>query len=1013
MTNKDSSEDSSAANAYVEHNDNNMMLEDVNVCDSTEAHVDDSDFENSNLSTQEATHDETGDVAIIAGYHLQEYRIEKVLGIGGFGISYLATDINLNARVAIKEYLPESLAYRRQDLTVHPRSGSNAEIYEWGLKRFINEARILAAFRHPNILQVLRFFEANRTAYMVMEFVSGNSFTDWIKENKSKLSQDQILDIILPLLDGLSVVHEANFLHRDIKPDNINVRSDGTPVLLDFGAAESTTSEDELPTILTPGFAPVEQYDNAEKQGAGTDIYAMGAVLYWVVMGKKPLAAPKRAEKNQLVLLQKTVKSNYRKPFLRAIDWALNIKREDRPTSMQDFAAALVGNKDLAKNWAQHRNMAQTHAKALRRRIIGMSVATLMIIVVGIAVYAFQGGFKKPVLIVNSTPTGATFFIDGFRIGVTPKEIQELPNGDHTIKIVQALFQEYERNVSVTVGQTRRVHGHLEKLPWQLKISPEPPEPGSAVYVDGMMLGVTPLTIDKIAAGNHKIEVKKEGLFWQGEVDIAADPIIIHPVLNVDKERKNRIEQLLAKADRNVKAGRLDSPKVNNALMQYKEILDLDPRNQPAASGITNIVQVFLMLFHAAVLKHDVIEAENYLNHANNVQPWADGIREAQQRLEEMTANAKQDDFSDNRQLDETVTPIMLHDSGKTRQIKPGPYRQEIKRLLSKAELAIKAKRFVSPKAKNASFIFAKILKLDPENAAAKAGFYRIANEIVMLAYLEKKQKNDKKAKRLEGLAGSVLVRLHHILEEQNNQSTQLVKALSSSTATTSPKSSSWVDPIAGISFTRIEQGCFKMGSENGDKDEQPVHKMCVDSYWMGTHEITQRQWHTVMASNPSNFNTNDQHPVESVSWQDARTFIAKLNNLGDVTYRLPSEAEWEFACRVIAEQPGQKKLDAGAWFNQSETSSHNPVGQKQPNSHGLYDMQGNVAEWVENVYVENAYRHRNDRDNSSLTTHFRRVVRGGHWMLDAESVSCTYRNYGADTERSFYNGLRLVRKTP
>src|SRR5512134_2572909 len=161
--------------------------------------------------------------ALPEGYALQEYRIQKVLGVGGFGLTYLATDANLNLKVAVKEYLPSDFASRGEDSTVQPRSEDTTESFQWGLQRFMEEAKTLASFRHPNIVRVMRFFEANRTGYMVMEFVEGKPLGDWIKPRRP-LSEAQAAAIVGPLLDGLEIIHKAGYLHRDVKPGNVYIR---------------------------------------------------------------------------------------------------------------------------------------------------------------------------------------------------------------------------------------------------------------------------------------------------------------------------------------------------------------------------------------------------------------------------------------------------------------------------------------------------------------------------------------------------------------------------------------------------------------------------------------------------------------------------------------------------------------------------------------------------------------------------------------------------------------------
>jgi serine/threonine protein kinase len=179
-------------------------------------------------------------LALPVGFRLLEYRIDGVLGQGGFGIAYAATDVNLNAKVVVKEYLPEEFAYRAADNTVSAREDEHQDFYQVGLDSFLVEARTLATFRHRNIVRVARFFEANRTAYMVLEYERGQSLKAW-RRNRAHIPEEALVSLLAPLLDGLALVHRSGYLHRDIKPDNIYVRDeDGSLVLLDFGAARWT-----------------------------------------------------------------------------------------------------------------------------------------------------------------------------------------------------------------------------------------------------------------------------------------------------------------------------------------------------------------------------------------------------------------------------------------------------------------------------------------------------------------------------------------------------------------------------------------------------------------------------------------------------------------------------------------------------------------------------------------------------------------------------------------------------
>jgi len=292
-------------------------------------------------------------LALAAGFRLHEYRIDEVLGQGGFGITYLATDVHLNAKVAIKEYLPEEIAFRTGDRSISPNASRHQDRYRQGLDSFLLEARTLASFRHPAIVRVARFFEAHRTAYMVLEYEEGSPFKTWWPVN-ADLGETGLIELLLPLLDGLSTVHAAGFLHRDIKPDNIQLRrADGTLVLLDFGSAGQTVAVAEAgAVVLTPGYAPLEQY-GLGTQGAWTDIYALGATLYWAVTGKKPPDAETRAgnpkayvpvAQAHAAVAQAIGTGPLGEAFLRAIDWALEPEAARRPQSVAEFREALCAD---------------------------------------------------------------------------------------------------------------------------------------------------------------------------------------------------------------------------------------------------------------------------------------------------------------------------------------------------------------------------------------------------------------------------------------------------------------------------------------------------------------------------------------------------------------------------------------------------------------------------------------------------------------------------------------------
>ena len=224
-----------------------------------------------------------------------------------------------------------------------------------------------------------------------------------------------------------------------------------------------------------------------------------------------------------------------------------------------------------------------------------------------------------------------------------------------------------------------------------------------------------------------------------------------------------------------------------------------------------------------------------------------------------------------------------------------------------------------------------------------------------------------------------------------------------------------WTDPVTGIEFVFVPDGCYQMGSSSGASDEKPVHEVCVDGFWMGKYEVTQGQWEKVMGNNPSDFKKGDNYPVEQVSWDDAKGFIGKLNSLnnGQFKFRLPTEAEWEYACRSGGKPEKDawgNDVDSIAWYGNNSGSSTHPVGTKAPNALGIYDMSGNVWEWCEDIYSENAYS-KHQRNNPIYTSGgSSRVLRGGSWIDSPRFVRCADRDWFDPGSRYGSLGFRLVR---
>jgi formylglycine-generating enzyme required for sulfatase activity len=298
--------------------------------------------------------DRTYNDALPADSELGRYRLQSVLGQGSFGITYRGRDTTLLRDVAIKEYLPTELAMRR-DESVGVRMPGQERVFNWGSDRFLKEAQALAKFKHPSIVNIYDYFPANGTAYLVMELLEGVSFASVLKGRDRPDSFEKLWPLIESLLGALEVVHKANLLHRDIKPDNIIIRTDAIPVLIDFGAArqwvgtlaegveEGRERSSTIP-IFTKGYAPIEQCLNQTADfGPPTDIYALGALLYRIITGTRPLESPARFYDDQLRPAVVAGAGRFPEAFLRAIDWALRLRPENRPQDVVVLKRALLG----------------------------------------------------------------------------------------------------------------------------------------------------------------------------------------------------------------------------------------------------------------------------------------------------------------------------------------------------------------------------------------------------------------------------------------------------------------------------------------------------------------------------------------------------------------------------------------------------------------------------------------------------------------------------------------------
>ena len=331
-----------------------------------------------------------------AGTRLDEFEILRPLGIGGFGIVYLALDHSLLRQVALKEFMPAELAARGTGGVVVPRSPDRTEQFQRLLESFFNEARLLAPFNHPALVRVHRFWKANGTAYMAMQYCPGRTLAQARRAMGAPPDEAWLRAVVEPILDALERLHRAGVFHRDISPDNILLLPNGRPILLDFGSARRVVGDGAKPltAMLKPNFAPIEQYahDAGMPQGAWTDLYALGATVHFMLTGKAPTPAVMRVVDDVRVPLAAAGTAAYPgvgAKFVAGVDWAMAVAPNDRPQSVDALRAAFGDDaQSTAAPAAPHRT------KVSRRVLVQCALAAFGTL--GVGTWALMATLATP-----------------------------------------------------------------------------------------------------------------------------------------------------------------------------------------------------------------------------------------------------------------------------------------------------------------------------------------------------------------------------------------------------------------------------------------------------------------------------------------------------------------------------------------------------------------------------------------------------------------------------------------
>ncbi|MGH8544160.1 MAG: serine/threonine protein kinase [Gammaproteobacteria bacterium] len=544
-----------------------------------------------------------------AGYELLWYRVQGVLGQGTFGITYLCEDLNTGGLVAVKEYLPPQAARREADQCLQPLSDALADDYARGLARFIAEAENLDRFRHPNIVRVVDIFEANNTAYLIMNYERGESLQSALAR-RGTLSEGELRKLLFPLLEGLETMHQKGFVHRDIKPSNLFVRANGTAVILDFGSARLLIVSDPqtVTNLVSPGYAPIEQYSSSgDNQGPWTDIYGLGATLYRAATGVIPQSAIARAEAivhgapDPFLRAAGHANGKYSTTFLRAIDQALEFKAGDRPQSIDAWRCAFeaYGPAEDLPGLPQSRAVDESPTAPTEPETLPLELPLKT-----------DAMAWLPERQQNAHPPGA----------------------------IGALYRWRQRRTAIEFLRAAAVILAGIGSIWLLAPTPIDQAPALASLTSQTSLpSQPPATVrpSSPAALNVDPAVVEQPL----PDEINADLLRVFPVpgpINTPPAQPQSgtaaeppVATLLALAEKDVTAYRLTTPQGNNALERYRQVLQVAPRNQEAVRGLQAIVAKYVEMAYRKISRNHYDEAALYLYRAAAIAPKDPSVRQA------------------------------------------------------------------------------------------------------------------------------------------------------------------------------------------------------------------------------------------------------------------------------------------------------------------------------------------------------------------------------------------------
>jgi formylglycine-generating enzyme required for sulfatase activity/serine/threonine protein kinase len=874
--------------------------------------------------------------ALPTGYNLHRYQIEGVLGAGGFGITYRAIHEALQNQVAIKEYFPAEWAYRdHNNITVRanaqgqmPARQGEPPCYQWGLERFLDEAKILVQVNHPGVVRVRDYFTANGSAYIVMEYEDGESLSAMLQRG-GILPEPELRRLLDDVMPALEAVHSQNYLHRDLKPSNLYIRShDGHVMLLDFGAARQALGRRtrSVTSVVTPGYSPIEQYVTVgEDYGPWTDIYALGAVMYRCITGAPPIEAPGRVLKDPVQPAMEVGAGLYSRGLLQVVDQALAVRPEERFQSVIAMRQALQAA-DRSPDRADFSQIPPINDSLLD---LPSAVPSLR----------FEPIPPRP----ESPPRSPA---------PQPPQRSPIPLPVHAETL-------RERESSSSPSEYNAPNWTLDR------VAPRVSPPSAADRGAPSLLQTTDADLSLPMLENiweHLDESPPPIDLTSAEsaspADLAAD---VAPPMEPSEPLLKRsphsaLEHLKKVSRRTVITESRSSPRTLTSLAETDALqsapgsteMALDQVEPIAGSRPIHWTRVLLVVFAVSGLSGIGLLSYEYYHTLQ------------EQRQREAAALQRQQEEEEAR-----------HAQEQTRQREA-----EFAKHLDQARKALVDRAW-----DRTQRALDQAAALDPNHPALAAA----------------------RAELLDARNASAMVKTR-------------------------------TNPITGLELNAIEGGCFNMGSPPTERDrgsDESVHQVCVKGLWIGRTEVTNSQFRRFKPThNSGSFQgrslNGDTQPAVNLSWEDAQAFVEWLTweTGSDKRFRLPTEAEWEYAARagVATRYYWGNEIDpryanfsdrndpTGASVGnlddgQSVTA---PVGTYLPNALGLQDMAGNVWEWTCSEYQPN-YGGEEQRCSAKRANEGQRTVRGGSWNNGPGELRSAKRLPRKPGDRDALTGFRVI----